>query len=196
MSKKDGSQRDIKKEHKRGKLLPALCRISGIILVILVLAFAAALVVPQLFGYEAYNIMSGSMEPEITTGSIIYVKYAEPSEIKEGEIIVFDRSIQEDEELLPTEFVVAHRVVENRSIEGQFVTKGDANDTEDMLTVPYSAVRGTVAVDIPMLGEFMAIYTTLPGKICLLGIALCGVLLNILATRLKYGTGYANGDDN
>ncbi len=173
------------KKKKAGKFLPAFCRILGVFLILLVIAFSLALVVPKAFGYEAFNIMSGSMEPGITTGSIIYVKYREPAEIEKGEIIVYNRGIGDDEALDPAEFLVAHRVIENRKVEGEFVTKGDANEVEDFLTVPYSAVKGTVEFHLPMMGQFMAIYTTLPGKICLMGIALSGVLLNVLAARLK-----------
>ena len=117
------------------------------------------------------------------------MKYTEPADIEPGEIIVYNRIAGDDEALDPVEFIVAHRVLENRKGEGEFVTKGDANESEDMMTVPYSAVKGVMTFHMPMLGQFMAIYTTLPGKVCLMGIALCGVLLNILSTRLKYGTG-------
>lgn len=163
--------------------IPVLCRIAGIFLIVFVLAFGAALVIPQGMGYGVYNIMSGSMEPEITVGSIIYVKPVEPSEIEEGQVIVFDRKINDDN-YDPTEFVVAHRVVALSLIEGKIWTKGDANEQQDPEPVMVNEVKGVVTFHLPFMGQFMAIYTTLPGKVCLIGVALCGVLLNILAGRL------------
>lgn len=171
------------KNGKGGMFIPVLCRIAGIFLIVFVLAFGAALVIPQGMGYGIYNIMSGSMEPEITVGSIIYVKPVEPSSIKEGEIIVYNRKISDDE-YDPTEFVVAHRVVSVSQMQSEFRTKGDANETEDINPVKFSEVLGVVKFHLPFMGQFMAIYTTLPGKVCLIGVALCGVLLNILAGRL------------
>jgi signal peptidase len=38
--------------------------------------------------------------------------------------------------------VVTHRVVENRKVSGEFITKGDANAEKDMEPVPYSALIG------------------------------------------------------
>lgn len=168
---------------KGGRLVPVLCRIAGIFLIVSVLAFGGALVIPQGLGYGVYNIMSGSMEPEIPVGSIIYVRPVEPSTIEEGEIVVYNRRISDDE-IDPTEFVVAHRVVRVSQMQSEFRTKGDANETEDINPVKFSEVLGVVRYHFPFLGQFMAIYTTLPGKICLIGVALCGVLLNVLAGRL------------
>ncbi len=168
---------------KGGILIPVLCRIAGIFLIVMVLAFGAALVIPQGMGYGTYNIMSGSMEPDIPIGSIIYVKPVEPSGIEPGEIIVYNRRVS-DEEYDPVGFVVAHRVVSVSQMQSEFRTKGDANETEDINPVKFSEVLGVVTFHLPFLGQFMAIYTTLPGKICLIGVALCGALLNVLAGRL------------
>jgi len=123
------------------------------------------------------------MEPEIPVGSIIYVKPTEPGTIEPGEVIVFDRVLENNEYDLEG-FIVAHRVVENHTVDGELITKGDANPAEDFVPVKYSAVKGVVVKHFPMLGQYMTIYTTLPGKICMVGVALCGVLLNILAGRL------------
>ena len=173
MSKRSLSDPHVSK--KGGKLLPALCNLIGILIILIVIAFCLALVLPPKMGYQVYNIMTGSMEPEIPVGSIIYVEYVKPEQIAKGEVIVFQ---QED-------FIVAHRVVENQTVVGEFVTKGDANATEDMNTVPYNAVIGRVAWHMARLGQFMALYSSSIGKIYVLGFALCGVLFNILAVRLR-----------
>ncbi len=56
-----------------GKLIPALCNLLGTLILVLVIASCLPLTVPRLFGYEIYEVVSGSMEPEIPVGSVIYV---------------------------------------------------------------------------------------------------------------------------
>jgi len=107
---------------KGGKLIPALCNIVGTLILLSVIATCIPVTVPQLMGYGVYNIVSGSMEPEIPIGSAIYVQSAAPESIQEGDVIAFQSG----------ESVVAHRVVRNQTVEGTFKTKGDANAEEDM----------------------------------------------------------------
>jgi len=38
------------------------------------------LTVPRLFGYHIYTVVSGSMEPAIPTGSLVYIREAAPEE--------------------------------------------------------------------------------------------------------------------
>lgn len=89
------------------------------------------------FGYGAANVLSGSMEPTFSEGTLLIIK--EAKETKVGEIVVY----QADEEL------IVHRVV---SVEGDIiVTKGDANAVCDR---PFrdSALRGKVIAWIPHAG--------------------------------------------
>ncbi len=99
---------------------------------------APPLTVPQYMGYQIYDVVSGSMEPTVPVGSIIYVKEAEPSSIKKGDIIAFQSG----------ESIVMHRVVDNKIVEGTFTTKGDANPSEDMNEVPYANLIGIVVTPI------------------------------------------------
>ena len=160
---------------KGGKLLPALCNLIGILIILIVIGFCLSLIIPQRMGYQTYHIMSGSMEPEIPEGSLIYVETVRPAEIEPGDVIVYNLDSS----------VVAHRVVENRVVSGEFVTKGDANEAEDMSTVPYSALLGRVKHHVDSLGSFMMLYTSSVGKVYVLAFALCGVLFNVLAERLR-----------
>ena len=164
-----------KKQGKKGKgrVRPIVCRVLGTLLLLSVIALAAPLSVPRLMGYEVYEVVSGSMEPAIHLGSLMYVQPGEPSDVAEGEVIAFMRD----------DAVVAHRVVYNRSSIGEFVTKGDANNVEDPDPVPYDAYIGQVTKTVPMLGQFMSIYASTTGKIYLLLTAACGVMLHILADQ-------------
>lgn len=77
--------------HKGGKFLPALCSVSGTLILISVIAVCIPITAPKLMGYEIYDVVSGSMEPEIPVGSVIYVKGAAPEDIQEGDVIAFRR---------------------------------------------------------------------------------------------------------
>ena len=90
-------------EAKGGNVIPALCSIIGILILCSVIASCLPVTVPRLMGYEIYNVVSGSMEPEIPVGSVIYVKAAAPEEVREGDVIAFWSNGS----------VVAHRVVKN-----------------------------------------------------------------------------------
>lgn len=160
---------------KKHKWLPVLCKAAGIVMLVGVIGLCLPVTVPRIVGYEVYEVVSGSMEPEIPVGSVLYVKAADLSQVAEGEIIAYQ----------DVDAVVAHRVVHNRTSLGEFVTKGDANNTEDREPVPYDAVVGRVEMTIPVLGMFLAFFSTVIGKVYLILIAGCGLMLCMLADRLS-----------
>ena len=82
--------------HKGGKFLPALCSVSGTLILVSVIAVCIPITMPKLMGYEIYDIVSGSMEPEIPIGSVIYVKSAAPEDIQEGDVIAFRRGYPQE----------------------------------------------------------------------------------------------------
>lgn len=164
-----------KSEKVKGWYRPIISRVLGTILLLGVIALAAPLAVPRIMGCEVYEVISGSMEPEIPMGSVIYVEPCDPMTVEQDEVIAFLRD----------EAVVAHRVVHNSTTMGEFVTKGDANNVEDPDPVPYDAVVGRVTTSIPFVGQFMSIYASTAGKIYLLLTAACGVLLHVLADQQR-----------
>ena len=160
---------------KGGKLIPALCNIAGTLILLSVIGTCLPVTIPQLMGYEVYNVVSGSMEPEIPIGSAIYVEPMEPEAVEEGDVIAFQSG----------DSVIAHRVVQNQKVEGFFKTKGDANAGEDMNDVDYAALIGRVAAHYPLLGQMLVLYTSNIGKAYAVCFAACGAMLNILAGRLR-----------
>lgn len=104
----------------------------------------------SLFGYRYYTVLTGSMEPTLSTGDIVIVKLSNASDINEGDIITFNPSNESDAYL-------THRVtqkLENYDNTGVtcFKTQGDANSTEDGFLIDSSRVIGTVSFSIPKLG--------------------------------------------
>ena len=118
------------------------------ILVAIVVLFAVALVGARLVGLQVFTVLSGSMEPAYHTGSLIYVKEVDYTEIEAGQVITF---------MLDENTVATHRVVEVVPDEAdasvlRYRTKGDANDVEDGALVHYKNVIGTPVFTIPYLG--------------------------------------------
>ena len=160
---------------KRRRFVPSLCRILGTIIIAVVIGMCLPLTAPRFAGYEIYNVVSGSMEPEIPVGSVLYVQPVDPATVEEGAIIAFQSE----------DGVIAHRVQTNRTSLGEFVTKGDANDVEDLAPVPYDAMIGEVVLHLPFLGQLMSLYASTIGKVYLLLALGCGVMLNVLGGMIQ-----------
>ena len=167
----------MRKEEKKkgGGILPAVCNILGTLILFSVILLCIPVTLPKLFGYQIYDVVSGSMEPEIPVGSVIYVKAAEPDMVETGDIIAFQKDGS----------VITHRVEENRYVEGEFVTKGDANREEDMEPVPYESLIGKVERHIPVLGIIMTLLASNTGKLYAVLLAVCGVMFHMLAGILR-----------
>ena len=164
-----------RKSGSGGKVLPAICNVFGMLLLLGVIALCLPLVLPSALGLQTFNVVSGSMEPAIPVGSAIYVESIDPVDLEEGDIVAF----------YDGEDVIAHRVTTNRATLNELVTKGDANEVEDFDPIPYESVVGRVALSIPTMGTFMSIYASPVGKLYMLLTAACGLMLNILASRMR-----------
>jgi signal peptidase I len=169
------SSKQRSKQREGGKVIPALCNLLGTLILLAVIALCLPMTLPRLMGYEVYHVVSGSMEPEIPVGSVIYVEPVDAAQIEAGEIIAFQSG----------DSVITHRVVKNQVVEGSFVTKGDANDQEDVNSVPYAYLIGRVAYHLPVLGELMGVLSSTVGKLYVICFAACGAMLNILAGMLR-----------
>ncbi|MGN0465159.1 MAG: signal peptidase I [Lachnospiraceae bacterium] len=95
-------------------------------------------------------VVSGSMEPKISVGSICIIQKNYLAEkIKEGDIIAF---------LIDENTWITHRVVQI-SREGNFLTKGDANETVDFGWVTKKQYKGKIVGSIPWVGIFCIFFT-------------------------------------
>lgn len=131
-----------------GKTVKKLWDIITSLIVVLAVLLAVALVGVRLVGLQVFTVLSGSMEPSYHVGSLIYVKKAEPSSLRTGDVITF---------MLDEDSVATHRIVEVVPDETdpsvlRFRTKGDANDAEDGSLVHYKNIIGTPVFSIPGLG--------------------------------------------
>lgn len=155
-----------------------ILNIMGSLLLLMIAAACLSLFIPRAFGWEPYNVVSGSMEPTISVGSMAYVVRTDPELISDGEVIAFYDDLGN---------TVVHRAVRNRMVEGEIVTRGDANDANDMKPVPWDRVIGRVSVVVPYLGMWAAATANMTGKLWTICVAIGGAVLNMAGTRLRKG---------
>lgn len=108
--------------------------------------------VPKVFGHSVMKIVSGSMETEIPEGSYILIKEIDPAEVKEGDVITFFSSDYAIYGLPNTHRVVEPPIVTDGGIE--FVTRGDANPTNDKVTARGDRLIGIYVRRLDGLTEF------------------------------------------
>lgn len=167
--------REKKNARKKGNALSVILNIEGIVIIVAVLLIMIPLFLPRIMGYQTFNVISGSMEPNVPVGSLVLAKKITPQDVQTGDIIVFRRGGS----------VVTHRVVENQKEEQQFITKGDANDSKDLQPIPYSDLVGIVKHHYARIGALMGFFSTLAGKILLIALVAIGALLQVLAGKLR-----------
>ena len=122
----------------------------------------------KIFGINSFIVMSGSMEPTIHTGDLVFIntntKY---NYLKLNDIVVFKANPDTfiDGTLSGKSMKVIHRIVqkvENTEINRkEFITKGDNNEHNDGITVTPSTLIGKELFSIPYLGftiQFMDKY--------------------------------------
>lgn len=125
--------------------LSKILNMLATLIIVFIIVICGAIMVPKVFGYEVYGILSGSMLPDYPIGSLVYVQHEDAQNIEVGDVITFDMAADSD-------VVATHRVVAINEDEESFVTKGDNNDTVDSNPVSYQRLIGKVVLCIPMLG--------------------------------------------
>lgn len=148
-----------------------VCNVLSTLILILLLCLALPFVVPMLMGYTELAVLSGSMEPNIPVGSIVYVdKSVTGDELEVGDVVTY--SIQSGT-------YVTHRVLSLDDEADVMVTQGDANDAPDG-EVPYSKIVGRVKFHLPFLGFISANIRTSKGIMAITILVVVIILLNCL----------------
>ncbi len=104
---------------------------------------------------QVYSIRSGSMEPVIPTGSLVFI-HPSPSKIYAiGDIVTYD--------YYP--YPITHRIIATKSTNEtpQYLTQGDANATPDQNWITATDILGKLSVTIPWGGYFLAWLKTKTG---------------------------------
>lgn len=126
-------------------------------MVFILVLICLPLTLPKLFGWQIYTVLTGSMDPSIPAGSLVWVKPCPESEIECQDVIAFYSSTQNGT-------IILHRVAEKRPLDGTFLTKGDANADPDPTPVPFSLLVGKAIFQIPNLGTLAIALSSAFGK--------------------------------
>lgn len=109
---------------------------------VVLLVFAVLLLFGMISGLRLCSVVSGSMEPNIPTWSLCVVNTrASYDSIEVGDVVVYSRSDGKR---------IIHRVIEITP-EGM-ITKGDANYSDDGVSVTRENLVGKTLLHIPYLG--------------------------------------------
>lgn len=156
------------------------------ILVTLCVAVAIMLVGVKLIGFDVYTVLSGSMEPAIHTGSVIYVKEVDPATIKVNDVITF---------VIEGDIVGTHRVTKvekntDPELKGMgeymFYTKGDANEDADGKPVYSVNLLGTPVFTVPYMGYVADFVQNPPGTYIVIAGG-CILLILIFMSDIIFG---------
>ena len=106
---------------------------------------AAAVILLYVLGFHPNIVVSGSMEPVIQTGAVAFVNVRD-RDVSINDIVEY--KITQDN---GRETYVVHRVIGTEN--GNFITKGDANDERDAHEVMPSQIVGKYKFSIPGAGR-------------------------------------------
>ena len=133
---------------------------AGTLLLVALLLPFLLFAVPQVVGADhGFVILSGSMEPALSPGDVVIV--SDSASVQVGDVITFDGG-----DTVP----ITHRIIGVE--DGQYITKGDANENVDGAAVPPVNVLGRVVLTIPVVGYVVLWANTPVGQILLVVVPL------------------------
>jgi signal peptidase len=102
---------------------------------------------PLAFGWTPSVIVSGSMEPVIHVGDVVFFAKEPVDTLAPGRVILVEDPAGQGG-------LLSHRLHERKG-DGTFITKGDANAGPDSTPVRPSQVRGAARLVIPYVGKMV-----------------------------------------
>ena len=122
-----------------------------------------------------FAVLSGSMEPDLPVGSMVFVRQVEPTDITVGDNATFYRSDQVYE-IDPAAQMIGTQGIANKNADGSIMH--DAEQT------PFSSVIGTVSFCVPYLGFVNAYCTTMPGLLVVVAVLALLAAASIVLDRM------------
>lgn len=120
------------------KIKNVIFRILYVLIIIYLLVF-----VPCLWGHKPLVVISGSMEPTLKVGGILYYEKIDLEDFKIDDILVYKTK----------DHIISHRIVD--IIDDGFITKGDANNSIDNNLINKNQVLGKgTDWSIPYIGYY------------------------------------------
>lgn len=124
--------------------------IAGAIVVLCVVLMTKPGKPPQILGYTALRITTGSMEPTLGIDTLIIVKEVDPATIQKGDIISFYSSDPALDGMVNTHRVTSVTKEKNKF---RYQTKGDGNNSVDLYDVSSKYLIGKVVASSNILGK-------------------------------------------
>ena len=142
----------MKKKRKSNKIFAAF---SAVLVLLCV-----AVWFPEVLGVESYYVKTGSMEPNIPKGSMVYIEKIEINDIQPGiDILLFSNEAENKS--------FTHRVMSVDYENEMVVTKGDASKVSDPLPTPFANCKGRVLFFFPYWGYVVQALNTVWGKVAI-----------------------------
>ena len=170
---RQGRYRTLKKK------LKAILRITIITLVAIIVGVNVYTInatrlagnsIPMPFGVGAAVVLSGSMEPELSTGDMLIV--AERESYSVGDVIVYQDGRTS----------VTHRIV--AISDDEVITRGDANNTDDA-PISIDNIKGRVVFVVPFIGYIANAIKTPIGTIVILALSVFLLERSFRSTKEK-----------
>ena len=135
--------------------------------------------VPSVGGTFPMIILTDSMVPKFASGDLILCHTAEPEDVQVGDIICFYDPAGNG---MTTETHRVQEVTEGEDGTLAWVTKGDANNIEDMQPVPAENLVGIYRSRIPGLGNVAMFMQTTQGLILCV---ICPIILLVAYDMIR-----------
>ena len=135
--------------------------------------------VPDLFGYKILQVMSGSMSGEFETGDTILIKkIGDESNLKIGDVVTYR---------IKTNTLVTHRII-NITRTGEslsYTTKGDANNTEDIEKVTFSAIEGIYVKKLRLISNLIKFMQKSYGMVIIFTLPIVMIICVVNSEKVK-----------
>jgi signal peptidase len=190
------------KNNKLIKIAGYVVQTALILMLVLLAVFSFGTRLPLLSqrGLNFFAVTSGSMEPTIPAGALIYTGKYQLEELSKGDIITFQLKDSQSGEVS----VVTHRInkvlkeeetktyeadgeeKEKKVVTYEFVTKGDANNTPDSRTVPAGNIIGKYQWHLPRVGYVTTFAQTQQGFLLLVVLPALILIVWELVSLISY----------
>lgn len=142
----------MENKQKVKNIFSTVCSFLSTFIVSVIAIVAVALVVLHFMGIQFFTVESGSMSPKYPKDSLVFVKETPPEEIQKGDVITY---VMNEKGTL-----VTHRVAMVNNENETFITKGDANQSQDPNPVMWGNVVGKVVFGLPKVGALFRLFTS------------------------------------
>ena len=140
LSKYIKTNEDIRKQNKKISGI----NFSFITIPSVILLLVLIILVSGIWKYQMIAIASNSMVPTFERGDAVIFEKIDKEDIEEGDIIVFKKG----------KVLVSHRVINTKEISSKtyYITKGDANKSQDANPVSQDEVLGVIRRVVKYIG--------------------------------------------